>query len=111
MSEAKALANWEESIYKGELGPGEDSGGSGDARVASAVRNKPPILVGMPEKMVNNSYALFFLSLLDRRDRQHPALGSQLQQVSAVESAAQRRIIIDRWCFPAGTALREGATG
>jgi hypothetical protein len=36
---------------------GEDSGGSGGARVASAVRNKPPILVGMPEKMVNNSYA------------------------------------------------------
>ena len=28
-----------------------------DARVASAVRNKPPILVGKPEKVVNNSYA------------------------------------------------------
>jgi hypothetical protein len=37
---------------------GEDSDGSGDARVVSAVRNKPPILVGMPEKVVNNSYAL-----------------------------------------------------
>ena len=36
---------------------GEDSVGSGDVRVASAVRNKPPILVGMPEKVVNNSYA------------------------------------------------------
>jgi hypothetical protein len=34
---------------------GEDSDGSGDARVASAVRNKPPILVGMPEKVVNDS--------------------------------------------------------
>jgi hypothetical protein len=34
---------------------GEDSDGSGDARVTSAVRNKPPILVGMPEKVVNNS--------------------------------------------------------
>jgi hypothetical protein len=33
---------------------GEDSDGSGDARVASAVRNKPPILVGMSEKVVNN---------------------------------------------------------
>jgi hypothetical protein len=38
--------------------PGEDSDGSGDARVASAVRKIPPMLVGMPEKMVNNSYAL-----------------------------------------------------
>jgi hypothetical protein len=37
---------------------GEDSDGSGDARVASAVRNKPPILVGMPEKVVNNSLYL-----------------------------------------------------
>ena len=36
---------------------GEDSVGSGDVRVASAVRNKPPILVGMSEKVVNNSYA------------------------------------------------------
>jgi len=36
---------------------GEDSDGSAEARVASAVRNKPPVLVGMPEKMVNNSYA------------------------------------------------------
>ena len=35
---------------------GEDSGGSGEARVASAGRNKPPILVGMSEKVVNNSY-------------------------------------------------------
>ena len=34
-----------------------DSGGSGDAGVESAVRNKPPILVGMPEKVVNNSCA------------------------------------------------------
>jgi len=38
--------------------PGEDSDGSGDARVASVVRKIPPILVGMPEKMVNNFYAL-----------------------------------------------------
>ena len=52
--------------------PGEDSDGSGDARVASAVRNKPPILVGMPEKVVNNSYAPDFypciLMLLDPTD-------------------------------------------
>jgi hypothetical protein len=34
---------------------GPDSGGSAEARVASAVRNKPPILVGMSEKVVNNS--------------------------------------------------------
>jgi hypothetical protein len=34
---------------------GEDSDGSGDARVASAVRKIPPILVGMPEKVVNTS--------------------------------------------------------
>ena len=40
---------------------GEDSGGAGDARVASAVRKigMPPILVGMPEKVVNNSYASY----------------------------------------------------
>ena len=36
---------------------GEDYVDSGGARVASAVRNNPPIHVGMPEKVVNNSYA------------------------------------------------------
>ena len=38
---------------------GKDSDGSGDARVASAVRKILPILVGMPEKMVNNSMHTF----------------------------------------------------
>jgi hypothetical protein len=45
MSEAKTLANWEESIYKGELDPGGDSGGSGDAWVASGSRKRQMILV------------------------------------------------------------------
>lgn len=40
-----------------ELSPKEDFGGSGDASVATAVINKPLVLVGMPEKMVRNSYA------------------------------------------------------
>jgi hypothetical protein len=33
------------------------SGGWGDARGASAVRKIPPIFVGMPENVVNNSFA------------------------------------------------------
>lgn len=37
---------------------GEDPDGSGDARVASVIRNKPPIIVGLPEKVVNDGYAL-----------------------------------------------------
>jgi len=41
---------------------GEDSGGSAEDRVASAVRNKPPILVGKSEKVVNNSYARTLLA-------------------------------------------------
>ena len=36
---------------------GEDSDGSGDARVAYAVIDNPPILVGMPEQVANSSYA------------------------------------------------------
>jgi hypothetical protein len=40
-----------------EIGPSEDPDGSGDPRVSSAVRKIPPILVKIPEKMLNASYA------------------------------------------------------
>jgi hypothetical protein len=45
--------------------PGEDSDGSGDARVASAVREIPPIPVRIPEKVVNTSYAQNLLATED----------------------------------------------
>ena len=44
-------------LYCGAATDREESGGSAEARVASAVRNKSPVLVGVPEKMANYFYA------------------------------------------------------